>query len=430
MRFYSLMLLLLIGNPAWAGFGTNNEDGINSFGLGLDGTGILIGQVERNRSAKQDYDGNGFAAANTKPTGVYYGAYNGSNMGMDDRNGLGLSDPDAFPHATNVAQVMIGKLTPEGAGAAWEGVAPNSQLHSIAIGNDPYYPIEQALNRAATLGSGAVRATNMSFGTALDTTFECSFVGCEDGNSHLTQFIDWSASFHDVLYVAAWGNASSDQFRKPGDNFNGMTIAASEPCSDPQNTACAADMHSYRRYSPEINATDGDAYGDRTSIDLIAPGRQVRTLDAQEQDSAHDGTSFATPHVTGAVALLQQYTKKQMDPPISNSRFTTNSQRHEVMKAVLLNSADKLKNIHGSKRTVLDGNNLDWTQSEAFNSQFVSLDDQMGAGHLNVGSALQQFTPGEYNPGTVPLIGWDYGTIGSPGARQEYYFDQNLGADK
>jgi hypothetical protein len=100
------------------------------------------------------------------------------------------------------------------------------------------------------------------------------------------------------------------------------------------------------------------------------------------------------------------------------------------MKAVLLNSADKLKDVHGSKRTVYDGNDQDWTQSEAFGSQFTSLDNQMGAGHLNVRRAKQQFSSGEYGPGTVPLIGWDYGTIGSSGAIQEYYFDQNLSADK
>lgn len=39
------------------------------------------------------------------------------------------------------------------------------------------------------------------------------------------------------------------------------------------------------------------------------------------------------------------------------------------------------------------------------------LDEQMGAGHLNAGRALQQFSPGEFpsDSAEVPAIGWDYG---------------------
>jgi hypothetical protein len=48
------------------------------------------------------------------------------------------------------------------------------------------------------------------------------------------------------------------------------------------------------------------------------------------------------------------------------------------------------------------------------------LDDQMGAGHLNVRRAIQQFAPGEYGPGVVPRIGWDYGSIGGQEATVEY----------
>jgi hypothetical protein len=388
---------------SWASSASIGEDGINSLSLGLDGTGVLIGQVEDGRSGKQGYDGDGFASPNTFPTGVYFGEF----VGMDDPN------DHVETHATEVAQVMIGKLGPGDTGAAWEGVDPNAQLHSIAIASSA----ELAFNRAATLNGGLVRAINYSAGQELD------FFEEEDGNSHLTQFVDWSASFHDVVYVVAWGNVDSPELRKPQDNFNGITVAASEPTED--------DLGVYKRYAINVNASSGDAAGDRTSIDLIAPGKDIRLLEPiNDEDVFRDGTSFATPHVTGAVALLQQYSQRQMDSPIFNPRFTVNSQRHEVMKSILLNSADKLNGVHGSKRTVVDGSNLDWTQSEAFNSQFISLDNQMGAGALNVGRAVQQFSSGEYAPGTVPLIGWDYGSIGGSDAIQEYYFDRALDGDK
>ena len=99
------------------------------------------------------------------------------------------------------------------------------------------------------------------------------------------------------------------------------------------------------------------------------------------------------------------------------------------MKAVMLNSADKLAGVHGSVRTSIDSNDMDWTESEAFASQFTSLDDQMGAGHLNVRRAVQQLQLGEYGPGEIPLIGWDFGSIGGVGSTAEYVVDQ-LGADQ
>ena len=233
MRYVLTTMLMLFGSTAWAGFSSINENGIDSLFLGLDGTNILIAQVEDGRSAKQGYDGDGFAAANTTPTGVYHGI----SFGMDDPDSLNIID-----HATEVAQVMIGK--PE-SGTAWEGVAPNAQLHSIAVDDD----FVLALNRAATLNGGTVRATNIS------ATLPLEIFEAEDGNSHLTQFVDWSASFHDLLYVVSWGNIDgSPEFRKPQDNFNGITVAVSEPTEDLVNV--------YRRYSININANSGDASGD------------------------------------------------------------------------------------------------------------------------------------------------------------------------
>jgi len=57
----------------------------------------------------------------------------------------------------------------------------------------------------------------------------------------------------------------------------------------------------------------------------------------------------------------------------NNVGWVENARRHEVMKAVLMNSADKLEdngdgNLLGMTRTVLDSNGNDWLASEAANN--------------------------------------------------------------
>ncbi len=121
---------------------------------------------------------------------------------------------------------------------------------------------------------------------------------------------------------------------------------------------------------------------------------------------------------------------------MSNPRFGGEHERHEVMKALLLNSADKLSGVHGSNRNVVtkpDDGETNWLLSDAYSSPFVSLDERMGAGHLNVESALENYKPGKYGPSAagqpstyVPPIGWDYGSVGLFGSN-DYIFNQNAG---
>ena len=54
------------------------------------------------------------------------------------------------------------------------------------------------------------------------------------------------------------------------------------------------------------------------------------------------------------------------------------------------------------------------------------LDDQMGVGHLNANRAFRQYRSGEYDPGNVPLIGWDYGHTTGKNNSQQYSISQSL----
>jgi len=312
MRYLSLVVVLYAGYAQAASY-TIDANGINSKTTGLDGSGVRIGQAEPGRPGIAGLDQFNLAAENTFPTQVY--RQSPSSGGVDGVNSLNIDD-----HATGVAGVMIAKAQPS---SIWEGVAPAAQLHSVALRSNDDVTLALGLDLIATLNGGPTRAINMSFGHPIE-----EFVERLDGKSHLTQFVDWSARIEDILYVAAWNNGDDFQSQSPSDNFNGMTIASAEMLT-PQTSSV------YGKFSSSINAPVNslhDADGPRTSIDLIAPGDEIRLLETGEQGNQNEvtraGSSYTVPHVTGAVALLQQY--------VENEGLGSNAKRHEIMKAVFV----------------------------------------------------------------------------------------------
>jgi len=391
---------------------TIGPNGINSAPLrllGLSGTGIGIGMVEDGRPGLPNYDNSVYYNSNVVPTGVFVRNANAPA----EPNVLGLTTD----HAEAVAGVMISKkvgsdpMTPT-------GVAPSAKLYASAANGlagdiNTQLAVARATQHVVTRNGGDVRAINLSFGV--------SDPGDHDGRSQYTSFVDWSAHNDDVLYVVAGNNATDPaSVYAPADNFNGITVSSSEK-----------DNGVYRKVSALTTDINFDVEGDRTAIDILAPGRSVDVTFRNEAEATVSGNSIAAPHVTGTAALLQEYAENRIIAGANG--WTSAARRHEVMKAVLMNSADKIQDpgdgsFLGMQRTVLDSNGDDWLQSEAYSDDFLPLDDQMGAGHLNAYRAFQQFLPGQHahNLGPVPLIGWDYSFAGLPGDNDKYVFDKPL----
>ncbi|WP_081716759.1 S8 family serine peptidase [Leptolyngbya sp. Heron Island J] len=362
----------------------------------LTGKKIAIGQVEGGRPGLFGTDK---VASPNNPVSV------NQVLQLD---GAAVADEFVDNHANHVASVMISQdkeLT---------GVAPDATLFSAAIG-----PLESersgqpreclTTQNIALRNSGDVRAINFSFGEPLisDPRPNASL----DGNALLTQCVDWSSSVHKALYVIA-GNQGGGGIPLPTDNFNGINVAYSTQVDGQFVKVDYANAGSEPTFNPRGTSAPESNVGPRRSINLIAPGDDIRMLNPDGQTIFSSGSSFAAPHVAATVALLQEWGDRQ----IRTANWSLDSREPMVMKAVLLNAADKLMDTGdgqnlGMGKTVLDEANLTWIESDAYRDPKVPLHVELGTGQLNAYRAYEQFNGGQWSPGNVAIRGWDYNAL-------------------
>ncbi|MBV9389247.1 MAG: S8 family serine peptidase [Chroococcidiopsidaceae cyanobacterium CP_BM_ER_R8_30] len=378
----------------------------------LIGRKIAIGQVEIGRPGEFGWDKAVSQNHVIAPAGVFL------------RNTRAKSNKDLAPHAENVASIMIST------DKALPGVAPGARLYSAAVGSlKTGSQPEECLSaqQVALQNGGDVRAINFSFGETFDRDSRPHPI--LDGNALLTQCVDWSARVHNVLYVVA-GNQGQGGIPIPTDNYNGVNVAFTtrrQGIFDKVETSNLAGMSGTSGQHLVGRETD---IGGRRAISLVAPGSDLTLINLDGSTSRHvSGTSFAAPQVTATVALLQEFGDRQLR--MHQLHWSLDSRRHEVMKAVLMNSADKLKDLGnglllGMTKTIIDKNDSDWLASDAYHNPKIPLHAQMGAGQLNAFRAYQQFAGGEWSPvAVVPALGWDYNSV-KVGSFSDYLLAQPL----
>ncbi len=380
----------------------------------LQGRKISIGQVEIGRPKKFALDKVSPLYKKLPITRLFY------------RNEPAQPNTHIDNHAMMVASVMISDQK------KLRGIAPLANLYSGAVGSleNAGQPEECiTIQNIALQNSANVKTINLSFGESLARDHREN--PQLDGNALLTQCLDWSARVHDVLYVVA-GNQGNGGIPIPTDNYNGITTAYSTRKDgifrkvDFANLSVSPLVIGKALIRQEINV------GARRSISLLAPGNKINVYNIEGRVEQVTGSSFAAPHITASVALLQEAGNNFLQE--KPTTWTKDYQHHEVMKVILLNSADKLKdkgdgNLLGMTRNVLTQNNQTWLESDAYFNPEIPLDIQMGTGHLNTMRAYHQLKAGQYtHKDKVPNMGWNYSKIEKKDIH-DYIIKQSLKAN-
>ncbi|MEK6854095.1 MAG: S8 family serine peptidase, partial [Nanoarchaeota archaeon] len=196
------------------------------------------------------------------------------------------NDPmDYAGHGTHVAGIVASTHS------TYRGIAPNASLLAVKVCND----------------KAPVRCFNTHIISGIDwcinnaPTFNISVISISIGGGAHESYCDWSsfrrpiddAVAKGISVVVASGNYGST-------TGGGSTTGISEP-------ACVKNAIAVGSTTKSDTFSD---FGNRNHmVDLVAPGSHITFVNSGGGLPQASGTSFSTPHVSGAIALLAQFKK-------------------------------------------------------------------------------------------------------------------------
>ncbi|MEQ9482536.1 S8 family serine peptidase [Coleofasciculus sp. F4-SAH-05] len=342
------------------------------------------------------------------------GIDNDGNGYVDDYYGWDFANNDSDPwddegHGTHVA----GTIAAEGNNNSGViGVAPNAKIMALkwinANGGGDTFDAIQAVEYATMMG---VNLTNNSWHIPLYSQ------GLYDAIA--------AAGQAGQLFIAAAGNGGFDGI---GDNND---VTPHYPSNyDLDNIICVAATDDCDNLASFSN------YG-VTSVDLGAPGVDIYSTIPGEGYASYNGTSMATPHVSGVAALIWSQNPQLSASEVKNQILSTvdpiSSLQGKTVTGGRLNANNALTpttpppsplgEIHGSKWNDIDGDGI-WDANEPGLSNWTIYLDQNQNSQLDAGEvstitdingnySFTGLTADTYTVAEVLLPGWQQTVPGS-----------------
>jgi subtilisin family serine protease len=196
----------------------------------------------------------------------------------------GISDVNG--HGTHVASTIVG--TGAASDGDYKGVAPGADLivGKVLGGADGFGQDSWVMAGMAWAAQSGAEVVSMSLG---DTT-------PSDGSDPMSQMVDSLSDQYGTLFVIASGNAGPESISAPGAAASALTVGA----VDKQDNLAG------------FSSTGPLTRSGALKPDLVAPGVDITAARSQEMTDGSgmywtiSGTSMATPHVSGAAAILAQ----------------------------------------------------------------------------------------------------------------------------
>jgi hypothetical protein len=232
--------------------------------------------------------------------------------------------PPRQEHGTHVAGILAGDCRAdsehEGPGENTPvGMCPDLQLYDLRVlnrrGEGDEFNVMAALQFVRYLNANSeamvVHGVNLSLSIRHDiANFACGRTPVCDESERLVG--------SGIVVVAAAGNDGYLQYltpRGPQDSYRSISI------TDPGNAAGVITVGSTHRFQPHTYGVSyfssrGPTGDGRAKPDLVAPGEKIEGPVGGERDLKRmDGTSMATPHVSGAAALVMARHRELMGQP-------------------------------------------------------------------------------------------------------------------
>jgi hypothetical protein len=397
------------------------------------------------------YTGTRSLMANIEAGYIWNGHETMTHVGLIPTSGSALGEFDR--HATAVGMLMGGRIGGTDPGNYQRGIAPDAQLYSGAIatswtgtrftssfffdrfGISTYGPYRAAFTTGIST-PGGIRTADV-----INSSWADNIASGTTGNDQLASTLDALANANPhTLFVVAAGNsgAGPNQVASPASGYNNLTVGALQSNGGLYNMPSAFTSGGPNNYQdPNLFVNNA-----RQVVDIAAPGENVSSAYYGGQTGGNGpslpgspdgpaggpnyythtiaGTSFAAPAVAGGVALLY-------DASYANFPANPNARDARVMKAVIMNAADK----------TIGWNNGQTPNPNGFGGVVTTqgLDNRVGTGRMNLNRAYDQLLSGTADVagtlagpmGLVNSTGWDYGQVGQ-GVTNDYEINSPLQA--